>query len=135
MATTSGYRRAPQLAYRRLGDETVVLDPRGRSIIGLNDAGGAVLDALAEPRSVATLLGSGPNAEVRLLATGLAEFLEQLVAIGLAERSDAIEAPEVIASPEPGWVEAPAVLWREPMVEAVQQTSPPQAITNPQCHP
>lgn len=133
--TATGYRRAPQLAYRRLGDETVVLDPRGRSIFGLNDAGGAVLDALAEPRSVATLLGSDAKPQVSVLAADLAVFLERLVELGLLERGEEIAGPASAAPSGATISEGPAVLWREPMVEVVQQTSPPQAITNPQCHP
>lgn len=123
------------LAYRRLDTETVVLNPRGRLIIGLNVAGGEFLERLSEPRSLAQLASIDLPAMPPGYAATVGAFLEELVALGLIERVDFAEDPPAAAAPLPSDCEPPAVLWREAMVEVVLQTSPPQAITNPQCHP
>lgn len=135
MATFPGYRRTRQLAYRRLETETVVLDPRGRLIVGLNGAGGELLDGLSEPRSLELLAGVGLPATPPGYAATVGAFLEELVALGLAERVDSAESPPAGEPRVLSSGELPAVLWREAMVEVGLQTSPPQAITNPQCHP
>jgi hypothetical protein len=119
-------RRAPHLAQRRLGDEVVVLDPRRGTIFGLNPAAGELLDWLKPGRR----LEGAPGAEAFPPAT--VEFLAELVELGLAE--DTVETEE--AAPPPSlFAGPPALLWREAAARVVNQVSPPQAITNPQCQP
>ncbi len=87
------YQRVKNAAWRRIGAETLVVNLGRRRMMALNEAGGAVWEALA----------AGPVA-----AGEAAPFLADLEAEGVVERlaeGEAI-APVAVAG-------APAVLWRE----------------------
>lgn len=88
------YRRVKNVAWRRMGDETIIVNLGRRRMLAVNEAGGAVWDALA----------AGP-AE---LPGEAAPFLADLEGEGIVERapSDAGAAGVAIAG-------APSVLWRE----------------------
>ena len=90
------YQRVKNVAWRRIGDETVIVNLGRRRMLAVNEAGGAVWDALA--KGPAELPGdAGP-------------FLADLEVEGIVERvpSDAGAAGVLTAA---GC--APAVLWRE----------------------
>lgn len=121
--------RVPHLAQRRVGDETVVVDLRHSRVFGLNPAGGELLEAmrggreLAEVEAWAAAGGDGG---------GVATFLGELYGAGLVAPVEAAGATEPLAAR--GFAE-PRLLWREEVARVTHQTSPPQAITNPQCQP
>lgn len=118
-------RRAEHLAQRRLGDEVVVMDVRRGTIYGLNPAAGELLEWLKPGREL-TALGDG--------APDLRAFLAEMLASGLVEEGSAGDAA---GSPPPASLaeQTPRLLWREEAARVVNQVSPPQAITNPQCQP
>lgn len=112
-----------------------MLDPRGRLIVGLNRAGGALLDELAQARSLADLVGGSAGSAQGKAADDLQRFLEALVGLGLIERAAVATGSNLERPAFAELATTPELLWQEAMVEVVLQTSPPQAITNPQCHP
>ncbi len=124
-------RRVDHLAQRRVGEETIVVDLRRSRVYGLNPAGGELLDALRVGRETAELAAwaaEGGGGE-------LAGFLAEMLAAGLiraGESAGEVEPAPALAGPPSG---APRLLWREEVARVTHQTSPPQAITNPQCQP
>jgi hypothetical protein len=90
------YQRVKDVAWRRMGEETVIVNLARRRMLAVNEAGGAVWDALAEGASV--------------LPGEAAPFLADLEAEGIVERLGVDEAGAAVAVP-PGW--APTVVWRE----------------------
>ena len=127
-------RRVAHLAQRQLGDEVVVMDLRAGRLYGFNTAGGDLLERLkggmplAEAR--AAIAGAGPD------ETEPDSFLCRLVELGLvSEAADAAESGKGAAKPTPSLAMPPRLLWQEEAARVTNQTSPPQAITNPQCQP
>ena len=118
-------RRAAHLAQRRLGDEVVVMDVRRGTIYGLNPSAGELLEWLKPGRELAALADGAPD---------LRAFLAEMLASGLVEEGSVDEAA---GPPPPASLadQAPRLLWREEAARVVNQVSPPQAITNPQCQP
>ncbi len=88
------YQRVKNVAWRRIGDETVIVNLGRRRMLAVNEAGGAVWEALA--RGGAVTPGEA------------APFLADLEAEGVVEPL-AVEG-EGAAVTVPG---TPAVLWRE----------------------
>lgn len=109
------YRRVAHLACRRVLDETIVLNLRGRVALGLDDCGAWLLEQLAQPRragDLATALGAGVEE--------IESFLDTLQELGVIEAAPptACEPPAAV-----GRSGRPAVLWRERM-EAVAGATP-----------
>jgi len=81
------YRRADHVAWRALGEETVVVDLRSNWMYGLNETGGRVWEALeesVEPETLAASLGlSGSELERALMA--IEDFLAELCSADLVE--------------------------------------------------
>ncbi len=90
------YRRVKNVAWRRIGEHTIIVNLGRRRMLAVNEAGGAVWDAL----------GGGP-AE---LPGEAAPFLDELETEGVVERAGSDAGRAGTAMP-PG--NAPAVLWRE----------------------
>jgi hypothetical protein len=90
------YQRVKNVAWRRIGGQTVIVNLGRRRMLAVNEAGGAVWDALAE--------------EAPALPGEAGPFLADLEAEGVVERLAADEAGAAVAVPA-GW--APTVVWRE----------------------
>jgi hypothetical protein len=87
------YQRVKNVAWRRIGDETVVVNLGRRRMLALNEAGGAVWEALA----------GGGGVE----PGEAAPFLADLEAEGVVER---VADEDGAAVTVPG---TPTVIWRE----------------------
>ncbi len=127
-------RRVAHVAQRQLGEETLVLDLRRARIYGFNPTAGRVLEWLR----------SGPATdEVTAWASAagdrdgeLAGFLATLLEHGLVEVEESAPGASAPARPEaPAPWSSPRLLWQEEVARVTHQTSPPQALTNPQCQP
>lgn len=158
------YRRATHLAWRRVVEETVVLDLRARVLFGLSSDAAAVLAELARPQDAAELARRLAGvAEVsaivaELAAAGLVEVCPEGTApsadgFGMAAGPAGLAAHDAVpvadgepASTLPGAdraapgasepaAAAAAIRWREQLAEVTHQFSPPMAIGNPQCLP
>ena len=90
------YQRAKDVAWRRIGEQTVIVNLGRRRMLAVNQAGGAVWDALAEGTPV--------------LPEEAGPFLADLEAEGVIERLAADEAGAAAAVPFGG---AATVVWRE----------------------
>jgi hypothetical protein len=121
--------RVAHLAQRRVGDETVVVDLRNSRVFGLNPAGGELLEAMREGRELAEVQAWAAAGGDR---GAVAAFLGELLGAGLVAPAEgaAAEGPLAMRS-----FAEPRLLWREEVARVTHQTSPPQAITNPQCQP
>jgi len=125
------YRRTSRLAWRRIGDELVIVNLAAKEMIGLDATAGVLFERLARPSTPDTLTGlfaGSPDGR----GTAIAAFCRELTALGVLEPA----APPADAGPEPAgtlaWSE-PRVLWHEPLTAVVNQASPPPALGNPQC--
>jgi len=102
------YRRAKNVAWRRIGGQTVVLNLDRQRMLALNESGAAAWDALDSG-------GEGPAAEAAgpPEGEGLVEFLADLLAEGVVERAEGVPM-ELVASAAGGATGVrPAVVWRE----------------------
>ncbi len=134
MKTGVKYRRARQTAWRTIADETVLLDLEHKRMYGLNPAAAAVWLALDD--------AGGGGGDQAFGEPGVAAFLDELLALGLAEerRLTAADDPEpaaeppAAAPPDPGpdTLEPPAILWRED-VEQIAGTCAFFPSQNPLC--
>ena len=82
------YARAGYLPYRRLDDQTVIVDPKRREVHVLNGMGSTIWELLAETRNlvdlVAALEHDGPfDADFDTIANDLRGFLDDLMQKGL----------------------------------------------------
>jgi hypothetical protein len=91
-----GFRRVTHVAWRKVGEETVLVDLRTNRIFGLNEAGGALWACLDE----SGVAWSSLESEHSQMAQA---FLAQLAAEGLVDE----EAPPVVPS------SPPAIAWQE----------------------
>jgi hypothetical protein len=81
-------RRAADVRYRRVGDESVVLRQRAAEVLGLNEVGGRLFDLLDGETPVAGLLARlAEEFEVERapLASDVLAFLSRLVEVGVVE--------------------------------------------------
>lgn len=100
-------RRAGDVAWRRIGRETVVIHLTRRRMFGLNEPGGRLWEALAEPGGVEELAGAAdPDPAVTA-------FFADLAGEGLVEIEGPLPAaPEL--PPRPAEVPPPPrIEWRE----------------------
>ncbi|MCG6964800.1 MAG: PqqD family protein [Acidobacteria bacterium] len=107
-------RRARDVAWRRIDDETLIIQLSRYRMYGLNAAGSRVWEALGEPAEVdrlAALIADGES-DARL-RTALSAFLAELTTEGLVEaegQGSATPPPLPATSEEPL---LPRVMWRE----------------------
>ena len=111
-----GYKTAGPVAWRRLGDETVVLHLARKRAYGLSPAAGPVWEALtrgATREGLESVLGAArPGA--------LEAFLADLATEGLLEEGGP-SSPDTAAPPEgPPEGNAPGIVWREALADVVQ---------------
>jgi hypothetical protein len=90
------YRRVRNVAWRRIGEDTLLVNLARRRMLAVNGAGGAVWEALARGAAVS------PGEAVA--------FLADLEAEGVVERVATEEAADAVPLSGGG---APAVVWRE----------------------
>lgn len=102
-----GYRRAPHVAWRKVGEETVLLDLHRNRIFGLNAPGGAVWSALDESGDALAAMHGAAGETARA-------FLAELAAAGLVEEA-ASPHPAATAAPQPALPahDRPAIVWQE----------------------
>jgi len=103
------YRRQSHLSWRAIGEQTVIVDAKGKRLYGLNEAGGRVWHAL-DGEAGASELAARLSADTGMHAEDVARFLAELRANGLVEaaKDERQSSPEPPPSPE-----APCVLWQE----------------------
>ena len=82
------YARAARLPFRRLDDQTVIVDPKRREVHVLNGTGSAIWDLLAETQSLHDLIaalehGGAFDAGFETIAADLRVFLDDLAKKGL----------------------------------------------------
>jgi hypothetical protein len=112
---TVRYARARQTAWRRIGDETVVINLESKRMVALNESGSVVWDALetgADLAALAARLGGDGAA-----ADQVHGFVEALAAEGLVEETGeeaalADDAPRA----HPGAFVPPAIAWSEELL-------------------
>jgi len=105
------YSRATHTAWRRIDDETVVINLSSKRMVGLNESGGAVWEALQAAPDLATL-AAGSEAEMHLR-----RFVAELAAEGLVEpAADETPAADVASAPMAGPFVPPAITWREDLL-------------------
>jgi hypothetical protein len=85
---TETFARTERLAFRRLDQQTVIVDPRRRAVHVLNGTGSAVWDLLAEARTLVDLVAAlehdgSFDAGFETVANDLREFLDELAEKGL----------------------------------------------------
>lgn len=127
------YRRAPHVAWRRIGDEYVCVNLATKEMVGLDPGGGAILERLAQPRATADLLALfDPAAEPD--GALLEAFVHELAEAGLLVTDETPPDGDLPASEgdQIPWG-PPRVLWRERLTAAVNQNSPPQVVGFPDC--
>ncbi len=131
------YRRARQTAWRTIADETVLLDLDKKQMYGLNPAAAVIWQALDEAEGVNELLGlTAGEGEPAFGEPEMVKFLDQLVALGLAEERPPAELaalPEAAAVEPSEGLEPPAILWRED-VEQIAGTCAMFPSQNPLCN-
>ena len=122
------YRRANHLAWRALGEETLVVDLRANRMFGLNETGGLVWQALeesGEPAYLAASLGlSGGEIERALML--IEAFLAELHSADLVEATATSEPPSrhsVQIQVVDGTFVPPAIVFREEIRNFGQSTS------------
>lgn len=112
---TVRYVRARQTAWRRIGDETVVINLESKRMVALNESGSVVWDALengADLAALAARLGGDDAA-----AGQVHGFVEALAAEGLVEQTGAAPALGDEAPPaHPGVFAPPAIAWSEELL-------------------
>ncbi len=93
MAMSPQFRaRTEGIAVQELGDEVVVLDLHTSCYVLLNTTGAALWPALAESSSIADLaavLTARFDVDDARAATAATAFVDQLLDLGLVQRSDA----------------------------------------------
>jgi len=82
------YSRADRLPFRRLDDQTVIVDPRRREVHVLNGVGSAIWDLLSETKNVVDLVAALEHdgrfdADFDTIASDVQAFLADLMAKGL----------------------------------------------------
>jgi hypothetical protein len=118
---------APQVAWRKVAGEVVVLDPRASLVHGLNPAGGRVWLAIPDSSTFAGLAAAAGEAS----ADEIAAFLGELASTGLVTLEDVAGAPGDGAEKRP---DAPAISWSEELRTFVANCAPipGQPLCNPQ---
>jgi hypothetical protein len=82
------YSRAERLPFRRLDDQTVIVDPRRREVHVLNGVGSAIWDLLSETKNVVDLVAALEHdgrfdADFDTIAADVQTFLADLIGKGL----------------------------------------------------
>jgi hypothetical protein len=107
------YRKTKNVAWRRIGGQTVVLNLDRQRMLAFNEGGTAVWDALVSgaegPAADATPIGPGGPPD----AGGLDEFFADLEQEGVVERVAGVPVELVVDAACRASGTRPAVVWRE----------------------
>ena len=120
-------RRAAHVAWRQVGDETVVLDLNDGHIYGLDKVGGFFWHALNGCRSTTELLRLAKRPVLEESLHALQRFLDELVELGLLQpTTEPISEPERLLPPPDSdapdnTTVLPRIIWREPLKPLKQQ--------------
>ena len=105
-------RRVPDLAWRKVGGETIIIHLARKTMYGLDPAGGRIWEALEEPASLEDLRRRVPAEAGREAATdaALLAFLAELEAEGLIS----VDGMPERRQEDPGQAaSSPSIAWRE----------------------
>ncbi len=92
--TAATFRRAPDVRYRLLDGEAVVVRQRAAEVLGLDPVGSRILDLLDGETTVAELLdrlAAEYDIDRDRIASEVEVFLEELAAAGVVERVERVE--------------------------------------------
>lgn len=129
------YARDDAVAWRRLGNEIVVVGLASKRMMSLNSAGAAVWEQLAAAVTLAELARSTgmPADDISVLLRRLQE--EGVVTATDDDTPPAADGGPGGSSPGPSAPDAPRVLWSEPLESAVglclKQPGNPGCFTGP----
>lgn len=107
------YQRAKNVAWRRIGDETVIVNLDRRRMLALNESGAAVWDSLVEVVERPATDSRTGNATEPAENEELAEFLTDLEQEGVLERTDEMPVGPIALLNHGAARMPPAVVWRE----------------------
>lgn len=110
-------RRAAHTAWRRLGEETIVVDLTGRRILGLDPVGGWIWAQL-DGRELSVIAGAiadlaNAPADPRAVVDG---FVSSLAQLGLVEEGELLGPCPIYEAPTS--YELPGVVWNEALQQA-----------------
>lgn len=115
------YSRSKRTAFRRLGDQTVVIDLQGRVVYGLNESAGVIWDAVARPGDAAEVAEVFESAEeATRVEQAVARFLETLRSLGLVRPAENVPPPSSRPDHHTTPFAQPEVLWHEPLTSFAQ---------------
>jgi hypothetical protein len=123
-----GYCRAQHVAWRKVGDETVLVDLQRNRIFGLNQSGGTLWAALDECGGAVSSAPGAPGEAVRA-------FLLELAAAGLVDEVVGPRAATPVTQPPTLPEDAPPMIaWQEELetFAAACATIPGHPLCNPQ---
>ncbi len=107
------YRRAKNVAWRRIGGETVIVNLDRRRMLALNESGAAVWDALAEEVGRPSPETRPGKAEGETDGERLDEFFADLEREGVLVRAEGVPMALLAGAAARAAEAAPAVVWRE----------------------
>jgi hypothetical protein len=107
------YRRTKNVAWRRIGGETVIVNLDRRRMLALNESGAAVWDALAGESDDKSPEPRPGSAEGEADDERLNEFFADLEREGVLERADEVPVALLAGAAARAVEAAPAVIWRE----------------------
>ncbi len=128
-------RRSQKVAWRRLGDEMIVVNLARSEVVALNDSGGLVWESLCDsPGTDSHAASDLSDTPSEGCGNPVASFVEELIHLGLVETCDAEGGMMVASRLERMAGDQPRVLWKEPMQSVVQQVaSPPLKLGSGSC--
>jgi len=107
------YRRAKNVAWRRIGGETVIVNLDRRRMLALNESGAAVWDALAEEAGRPSPEPRPGKDEGETEGERLNEFFADLEREGVLVRAEGVPTALLAGASARAAGAAPAVVWRE----------------------
>ena len=113
--------RAKHVAWRKVGEDTILIHLRRKKMFGLNETGGFLWHLLDGSRSSADLreLTGTKNSEPHLEDT-IQSFLRQLEGLDLVEVADEVLGPSPLPPRPKAGSGAPEILWQEELLKTAQ---------------
>jgi len=107
--------RTQELAWRKVGGETIVIHLGRKMMFGLNPAGGRVWEALENPTSLEAIQAAIPAeaAAQETARNAIRAFLADLEGEGLIEAEPPLGPSTLLHDTGPKQVHPPLVVWRE----------------------
>lgn len=134
---TPRYVRTRRLAWREIGNETVVVDLGRRRAHSLNESGSVLWHQLEQPRSVDELIAAlgDESQSVETVRKEVTAFVDELSDTGLIRvvEPETPATPEAESSPSKAPYIPPRIAWTEGMQTCVLQGSCAYAPTFSNC--